>query len=338
MIAAAIKKQIVNGENIGIEFITSVRDSSAIAKTICSFLNTKGGTVFCGVDDKGKIIGITDAQPEADSLQVFLNDAISPKALLSVGLDEENGKTIVTIEVPQGKDRPYVYKGAVYVRHGSQTRTADSATLREMVQSKSIEPERWERRPSMALEEEDLDPDEVFKTAKEGEESRRFTFSNSNEVIPILEDLGLYRTGSFSQAADVLFANNPALRHPQVRVRATRYAEDKESDQYLDDQVFQGPLVNMLNNVIDFVNRNVALTAHFDGDRLRRQDLPEYPMYALREALVNAFAHRDYSGFSGGISVGIYPSRIEIWNSGRLPEGLKPSDLRRNHPSVPTNP
>lgn len=338
MIAAAIKKQIVNGENIGIEFITSVRDSSAIAKTICSFLNTKGGTVFCGVDDKGKIIGITDAPSWADSLQIFLNDAISPKALLSVGLDEENGKTIVTIEVPQGKDRPYVYKGAVYVRHGSQTRTADSATLREMVQSKSIEPERWERRPSMALEEEDLDPDEVFKTAKEGEESRRFTFSNSNEVIPILEDLGLYRTGSFSQAADVLFATNPALRHPQVRVRATRYAEDKESDQYLDDQVFQGPLVNMLNNVIDFVNRNVALTARFDGDRLRRQDLPEYPMYALREALVNAFAHRDYSGFSGGISVGIYPSRIEIWNSGRLPEGLKPSDLRRNHPSMPTNP
>jgi len=94
----------------------------------------------------------------------------------------------------------------------------------------------------------------------------------------------------------------------------------------------------MLNEVIDFVGRNVAVTAHFENGRLRRQDRPEYPMHALREGLVNAFAHRDYAGFSGGLSVGIYPSRIEIWNSGRLPEGLTPRDLRRNHPSLPTNP
>ena len=58
----------------------------------------------------------------------------------------------------------------------------------------------------------------------------------------------------------------------------------------------------------------------------------------LREGLVNAFAHRDYSGFSGGIAVGIYPERIEIWNSGHFPEGMKPGDLARNHPSLPTNP
>ena len=96
-----------------------------------------------------------------------------------------------------------------------------------MVQSKSIEPEQWERRPAMALEEEDLNPNEVLKTAEEGEDSRRFTFSDSTDIISILENLGLYRTGRFSQAADVLFAKNPALRHPQVRVRAIRYAEDK---------------------------------------------------------------------------------------------------------------
>ena len=112
----------------------------------------------------------------------------------------------------------------------------------------------------------------------------------------------------------------------------------RRSDHYLDDQVFQGPLVTTLSEVVEFIKRNVALTTRFDSDRLRRRDLPEYPIYALREALVNAFAHRDYSGFSGGISVGIYPSRIEIWNSGHLPEGLKPSDLKRIHPSIPTNP
>ncbi len=62
------------------------------------------------------------------------------------------------------------------------------------------------------------------------------------------------------------------------------------------------------------------------------------PFEALREGLVNAFAHRDYSGFSGGVTVGIYPNRIEIWNSGHFPDGLQPADLKRNHPSLPTNP
>ena len=338
MIPDTIKKQIRKGEDIGTEFKISIKNMDTIAKTVCSFLNTKGGSVFCGVDDKGNIIGISDAKVNAEKLQVFLNGKISPKALFSVNVDEGNDISILTIEVPQGKDRPYVYEGAVYIRQQSITRTADAETLREMVQSKSVEAERWERRPAMSLEEEDIDRDEVFKTTVEASDTGRFNFSNSNDVIAILEDLGVCRTGEFTQAADVLFAKNPALRHPQVRVRATRFAEDKGSDKYIDDQTFQGPLLQVLNKVIDFVARNVAVTAHFEKGQIRRQDKTEYPMHALREGLVNAFAHRDYSSFSGGISVGIYPSRIEIWNSGRLPEGLKPSDLRKNHPSLPTNP
>jgi len=338
VIPDTIKKQIRKGEDIGTEFKISIKNMDTIAKTVCSFLNTKGGSVFCGVDDKANIIGISNAKVNAEKLQVFLNEKISPKALFSVNVDAGNDISILTIEVPQGKDRPYVYEGAVYIRQQSITRTADAETLKAMVQSKSVETERWERRPAMSLEEEDIDRDEVFKTTVEALDTGRFNFSNSNDVIAILENLGVCRSGEFTQAADVLFSKNPALRHPQVRVRATRFAEDKGSDKYIDDQTFQGPLLQVLNKVIDFVARNVAVTAHFEKDRIRRQDKTEYPMHALREGLVNAFAHRDYSSFSGGISVGIYPSRIEIWNSGRLPEGLKPSDLRKNHPSLPTNP
>jgi ATP-dependent DNA helicase RecG len=338
MIPNTIRKQILKGEGIGTEFKSSAIGKDAIARTVCSFLNTKGGTVFCGVDDKGKIVGIDDAQTFVADLQAFILSSISPKALFSVSADEENGTAIITIEVPRGKDGPYVYKGAVYVRRGSQTLAADSATLREMVQTKSVEVERWERRPAVGLEEEDFDHKEIIETVKEAEAAGRFTFSNPDDMIATLEDLAFCRTGGFTQAADVHFAKNPALRLPQVRVRATRFSEDKGSDDYLDDKVFQGPLVRVLNDVYDFIARNVAVTARFESDRIRRQDRLEYPKSALREGLVNAFAHRDYSGFSGGIAVGIYPSRIEIWNSGHLPEGLKPSDLRKNHPSLPTNP
>lgn len=205
MIPDTIKKQIREGEGIGTEFKASAKNMEVIAKTVCSFLNTKGGTIFCGVDDKGKIIGINDVRSIAERLQEFLLDAISPKALFSIAVDEENDKPIITIEAPQGRDQPYVYGGAVYVRLGSHTRTADSATLRQMVQSKSVETERWERRPALALEEEDLDRSEVFEAVKDAEDSGRFTFSNSDDMIAVLEDLGLCRNGGFTQAADVLF-------------------------------------------------------------------------------------------------------------------------------------
>lgn len=94
----------------------------------------------------------------------------------------------------------------------------------------------------------------------------------------------------------------------------------------------------MLKKVTDFINRNMSVRSRFDQESLHRHDRTVYPLDALREGLVNAFAHRDYSHFSGGIAVGMYPDRIEIWNSGRLPVGWKPADLRKNHPSYPPNP
>ena len=71
---------------------------------------------------------------------------------------------------------------------------------------------------------------------------------------------------------------------------------------------------------------------------MKREDAPAYPGEAISEGLVNALAHRDYAAFSSGATVTLYPDRVEIWNSGRLPQGWKEDRLRRNHPSLPANP
>lgn len=338
MIPELIRKQIRKGEGINTEFKADLRHLDAIAKTVCSFLNTHGGTVFCGVDDKGKLIGIAEATAQGPALHAYLLEGITPKALFTVNVDDEDGKSIVSIEVPAGKDRPYVVGGSVYVRHGSTTRPADAATLREMVQSKSVAVERWERRPSMAMENSDLDLEEIRRTAMQAKESGRFAFHDDDDDISILQALAVYTGKGFTQAADVLFAKNPALRHPQTRIRVTSFASDKGGDTYRDDHLLQGPLVKVFEQTFSIISQNVRLESRFKGGELRREDRPEYPFAALREGLVNAFAHRDYAGFSGGITVGIYSDRIEIWNSGHFPEGWKPGDLSRNHPSLPTNP
>ena len=81
-----------------------------------------------------------------------------------------------------------------------------------------------------------------------------------------------------------------------------------------------------------------SLLTEFGGKRLEREDEPLYPVRAIREGLVNAFAHRDYSDFSGGVAVHVYPNRLEIWNSGPLPEGITPATLAHGHLSVLRNP
>ena len=338
MIPELIRKQIRQGEGVGTEFKAEVRNLETIARTVCAFLNTHGGTVFCGVDEKGRLIGIEAAADHVQSIHTYLLEAITPKALFTVNVDEEDGKTILSIEVPEGKDRPYVFAGSVYVRQGGTTRMADAATLRDMVQSKSVATERWERRPSMAMEESDLDREEIRRTVQQAKESGRFAFHTDADDIAILQALAVYSTQGFTQAADVLFAGNPALRHPQTRVRVTRFASDKGGDAYIDDRLLQGPLVKVFEQAFDILSQHVRLESKFQPGELRREDRPEYPFAALREGLVNACAHRDYAGFSGGIAVGIYPGRIEIWNSGHFPDGMKPGDLSRNHPSLPTNP
>lgn len=338
MIPELIRKQIQQGEGIGTEFEVDVRNLESIAKTVCAFLNTDGGTVFCGVDDNGKITGLDASRAEIKGIHAFLLKNITPKALFTVNVDEEGDKVILSIDVPEGKDRPYVFSGSVFVREGSQTRSANVTKLRDMVQSKSVAAERWERRPSMAMEEGDLDHDEIRRTAKQAKESGRFVFADDTDDIEILKALAVYSILGFTQAADVLFAKNPAIRHPQTRVRVTCFSSDKSSDTYLDDRLLQGPLVRVFEQSFDILSQHVRWEARFQAGDVRRIDRPEYPFEALREGLVNAFAHRDYSSFSGGVTVGIYPKRIEIWNSGHFPEGLQPADLKRNHPSLPTNP
>jgi ATP-dependent DNA helicase RecG len=338
MIPDLIRKQIRQGEGNGTEFKADIRNLETIARTVCAFLNTLGGTVFCGVDDNGRLVGVENAKDHLQSIHAYLLESITPKALFTVNIDDEDGKSIISIDVTEGKDRPYVFAGSVYVREGRSTRMADAEKLRNMVQSKSVTAERWERRPSMAMEEDDLDRDEIRRTAKQAKESGRFAFAKEAGDIEILQALAVYSAKGFTQAADVLFAKNPALRHPQTRVRVTRFTSDKSGDAYLDDRMLQGPLVKVFEQAFEILSQHVRWEARFQSGEVRRTDRPEYPFEALREGLVNAFAHRDYSGFSGGVTVGIYPSRIEIWNSGHFPAGLQPSDLKKNHPSLPTNP
>ena len=326
------------GEGQRVEFKSSVENVDALGRVVCGFLNTAGGFLVCGIDDRGEILGISDSDADISILEKRIHDGLSPKAMVSFQIQRIDDKRILVIEVPAGADVPYAFRDAICIRDADRTQKADAATIRDIVMRRQIEPERWERRFSFADLENDVDAEEVRSTVADASSVRRAFFRDITNPRMVLEDLSVSKYGRLTNGGDVLFTRNPANRLPQVRVRAVCYTTDKTGDSYRDMKSFEGPLHAVFEDSYSFIVRNTPSTSRFFKGNLKREDTPLYPEHAVREALINALAHRDYSASSGGVSIHIYPRRLEIWNSGGLPEGVTVDNLAKGQLSVLRNP
>ena len=333
-----LQRMLSLGESQSLEYKTGI-NPAAIGREICAFLNSGGGYLVIGIADNGDVLGVPAGQ-DIKELEKAITTGLVPKTLVSFEEQLLDSKPVWVIEVPFGQDIPFSYRNEIFIREGNRTRRADVETIKDMVMRRQVEPERWERRFSDANPERDLDQDEIRSTARQAVTIHRAgpAFDESRSPIEALERLGLMKYGRLTNGGDVLFAVHPAVRHPQVRVRAVFYTSDKSDETYRDHKNIEGPLVQMLEQTFAFIQRNTPSRSRFIPARLTREERSLYPPEAIREGLVNAFAHRDYADFSGGIAVHIYPNRLEIWNSGNLPEGISPDDLVKGHISVLRNP
>jgi ATP-dependent DNA helicase RecG len=333
-----LERKIEHGRSPELELLESPANAPTVAPHVVAFLNSGGGTVIIGVDRQGEIMGCENAPAHVERLQGELQQIISPKAFFSVSAESAHGLPVVVIEVVGGRDTPFVTDGTVYLRRACSTVKATGEQLHSLFQLRTSETERWERRVSPVLELGDLDQGEVKKTVNQAEGTGRFSFHNAMSTEAVLQDLGMARGGAFTNAADVCFGRRPATRNPQVRLRAFAFQSDKRGDQYIDQADLNGPVAKIIEEATAFLQRNSALAAQFLPKELQRRNVGAYPGFAIREGLVNALAHRDYSAFSSGATLFVFPDRVEIWNSGQLPKGWSASNLRHNHPSLPTNP
>lgn len=331
-----LTEQIIrNGPNATVEFIASLADVAAILESVVALLNSGGGYVVVGVDRTGRVLGIADAHPAAAALQTQLVQAISPTPSVEVGIDAAAGQQVIMVVVPGSKDAPFMTGGCSFVRRGAASVVASGHELQAMLQKRMAEAERWERQIS-SLEEEDLDLKEVAAglQAVLQYEVVRPPFAAANELLPAL---GMVQRGQLRNAADICFGKNPALRHAQTRVRCFAFETDR-SGNLLAQRTLAGPVVSVLEQALTFVWEQVPSANAVKDHPLGRAAAAPYPLLALREGLVNALAHRDYASFSGGVTLEIYPTRLEIWNSGRLPPNWDAHRLGTAHLALPTNP
>ena len=155
-------------------------------------------------------------------------------------------------------------------------------------------------------------------------------------VEVVLRRLELVTDRRVMRAAAILFGKEGGPGHPMGEVRLARF-RGLTKDEFRDNRQFKGHAFSLLAHAERFLDEHVPIASTFVEGQMRRVDTPLYPPLALREALVNALVHRDYSVDGGAVSVALFDDRLEIWSTGLLPTGLTPADLRGTHESNPRN-
>jgi ATP-dependent DNA helicase RecG len=332
-----LKEQIGTSEGETLEWKERI-NLDAIARTICAFLNGKGGRIVVGVSDQGTPVGLRIADKELASLEKNLRDAISPAGSWSFVRTNVGDQQLLLIDVSSGGQKPYLVGGTIWTRRDSTTAPATHKDIDRLIRQRARLEERWERRPAMGVKLSDLDHSELRTAIKDIERRGHHHFAESATPEAALNELSLTVDGEPTNAAVVLFGQSPAMIYPQTMIRVVGYATDKTGPQLTFSEQLQGHLFGSLARIEAILKERVSVSSDFVQGKLRRQDWPEYPFGALREGLMNALVHRDFENIAGGMTLSFFPNRFEIWNAGQLPDGLTPAGLRRDHPSLPRNP
>jgi len=185
---------------------------------------------------------------------------------------------------------------------------------------------------------EDLDAEEILRTREDAVRHRHISAGTSMDVGDILDRLGLRIDGVLTQAAQMLYGTRFLPDYPQARLKLGRFRGSKMTGDILDNKQEYLHAFAIVREAMAFLDRTLPLSGHFVEGRIQREDRLPVPPDALREVLLNAVMHRDYSHPGGDVAVAIFDDRIEIWSSGSLPPGITVEALSGPHKSILRNP
>lgn len=283
-----------------------------IRKEIIAMCNCSGGTIYIGVDDDGSVVGVEDCDGTIQRITNTVRDSIKPDITMFLRYDTltVNGKEIVSVAVQSGTNRPYYLaaKGlrpeGVFVRQGTSSVSASDAAIRQMI--KETDGDNYEDMRS-------LNQNLTFDEASKVFAAQKLEFGSQQ-----MRTLGLV-------SADGVYTNLGLLlsdQCPHIIKGATFNGTDQQ--EFQDRQEFAGSLLKQLHDAYAYMSLRNQTHATFDG--LYRQDRKDYPETALREALLNAIVHRDYS-FAASTLVSIYADRMELISIGGLIHGVSLDDV-----------
>lgn len=333
-----IEKLVSLGESSKLEFKKSLADINKIGATISSFSNTEGGTILIGITDNQKILGLEITDNVQKKIANLFNH-FDPKPLLSIKYIPIPGSknSIISLKCNQSSHNKIImFKGRAFSRNQSTVQLMSFEEIQNCILDSDEVSKKWESLPTK-FSIDDLDHEEIQKTMNIGVREGRIPQRNfTTNVEDILIHLGLYKKGILNNAALILFGKDITYDYIHCSMMMGRFL-DEGMNRALDSKQIRGNAFYLFQEAEDFIRRHLPIASHFQEGSFERIDEAVLPLLAIREAIVNAICHRDYSKGFGDITIKIFNSQLEIYNIGKLFAGQRIEDLEKPHPSLRRN-
>ena len=317
--APGIGDLISLGEGFTAEFKRSV--TSDLGRDICAFANATGGTILIGVGDNGKVYGVADHNRLKSDIQSTARSAEPP-----ITVETESAGEILYVQVPAQHGKPYSFGGKFFMREGASSQQMSREEIREFFYSEGLihfDETRCER---FSME-NDLDEENWKLFRGRARIPGRMEPETALRNLHLLkEDGGMTRAGAWLLAKDIR-----KFRISGDVSCALFMGTDKV--RILDRRDFHSDVCSMIDETVAWILSKINV--EYIIKRVKREERPELPEEALREAVVNAFAHRDYRS-AANIQVYVFKDRVEIVSPGGLPAGMTEANLGIR--SIPRNP
>ena len=312
-------EQISLGESKTLEFKQELPENKKIAKTVISFSNIAGGKLIIGVDDDRNIVGIEEENifELQDKIASIIYDNCTPNIIPEIYTVNCEGKLLLVVEVFRGNLLPYYLKSegknqGTYIRVGASNRKAEYENILELErQKRNI---GFDEEVNYEIEFESLDLIPLYESFK--------------SVGKTLDEKKLENLKLIKKESNKTYATNALLiilgAFSHTSVKCARF-KGVTMDIFIDKKEYQSDIFSNLENTQNFILNHINLKGEIKA--LQRTDTYEIPLVALREALINAFIHRDYTNSGRDIKVGVYDDIVNIVSPGAFPSTITKEDI-----------
>ena len=335
-----IQRLIQNDETRTLELKKTTGELKDGMRSACALLNTSGGWVLFGVAPGTlHIIGqqVTESTRREIAHELTKLEPSIDLPVEYVDIPGREGFQVIAMRLDGASfgEVPYTYDGKPYLRVESTTIVMPRDIFEERLMRSRLKHYPWEDQICEDITIADLDEQRIRGSVRLGVERGRMPATSLTDTTErLVEELKLTKKGQLKNAAAALFLRD-TRDFPQFLLRMARF-RGTDKMEFIDNQRAYGNFFDLLDAGMAFFFKHLSLSGKIVG--FMREEKLEIPAVALREALTNALCHRQFHSPSGSVGIAIYDDRVEIENTGHLPEELTVETIKTNHQSFAQNP
>ncbi len=313
-------------ESESLELKKSTSELKEAIVAIVAILNKcQNGEVYFGVKNNGEVVGQDVSEKTIRDISRSISSRVEPRIYPKISKISINKKDCVKVEF-QGNEIPYYANGRVYIRVGDENKQLSAKEIKNIILREKRDELRWDNKKCERAKITDISSVKLKSFLKKSD-------LKYNSVKNSLKKLGLLLDNNLLNAAVILFGKNPEKFFPNAKLRCAIFGTN-DTSLIIDRQEFTGDLFYLIEKAEEYILKNIHIGMKLEG--LYRVDVPEIDREAFREAIINAFCHRDYYNYDS-VNIAIFKNRLEIRNPGLLYGGLTIDKIKKENVSERRN-